>query len=381
MVRQWNYPTAFSSWGEEEKAAIARVNASGQYTMAHEVERAEAELAKFHKRRHAIMVNSGSSANLVAVAALFHRKDNPLRPGDKAVVPALAWPTTYAPLVQYNLRLTLVDADNTWNMDKDDVSLEGSLKDARLIMVANILGNPANLNKWTSAALNLGAYMIEDNCESFGATYGDRLCGSFGDMSTLSFFYSHQLSAIEGGAILTDDDELARLCRLLRNHGWTKGVEKPQSFSEEYNFVLMGYNLRPLEMHAAILVEQIKKANKFKNCRIQNYHYAFERMSHIPGVNFPLEREQTSMNPFGIAFTVGSEKQRDYLAAQFRAAGIDCRPPVGGSLGRKPYGATWSKEPTGNADRIDACGIMIGNAPYPITRLIDNAVTVMGRTL
>lgn len=382
MSQRWDYPTAFSSWGPEEKAAIERVIKSNQFTMDREVLAAEQEFAKFHKKLHAIMVNSGSSANLVAVAALFHVSKNKLMRGDKVAVPALAWPTTYAPLVQYGLDLVLCDADATWNMDRKELSLEKSLKGVRLIMAAHILGNPCSIDVWMNTAANLNARTIEDNCESFGASVNGKLCGTFADLSTFSFFYSHQISAIEGGMILTDDDELATLCRLLRNHGWTKGVEKPQSFSDEYNFKLMGYNVRPLEMHAAILREQLKKTEQFRIARQKNWEYAKQALSRCPVV-FPSTTTvaNSKMNPFGIAFCVPNEKLRDYLAGKLRAEGIDCRPPVGGSFGRKPYGNAWEDQKTGYADEIDRTGIMIGNAPYGIELLIDRAARVVRDTL
>src|SRR5258708_2564130 len=114
MTDYW-YPCAFSHWGGEERAAEERVIRSGKRTMGEEVAAFENEFAAYHKMKHAVMVNSGSSANLIVVAALFHKQDNPLKCGDKAIVPALAWSTTYAPLVQHGLELILSDVDGTWN--------------------------------------------------------------------------------------------------------------------------------------------------------------------------------------------------------------------------------------------------------------------------
>src|ERR1039458_4164491 len=216
-----------------------RLRASGRLTVGEEVAAFEREFADFHGLRHGIMVNSGSSANLVAVAALFHVKQNPLKQGDQALVPALAWATTYAPLVQHGLDLVLVDCDEGWNADPY------ALKDveARLVVGCSILGNPAQLDTWRTIAGVHDAYLLEDNCESLGASIGGKLCGTFGLMSTFSFYYSHQISAIEGGMILTDDDECATLCRLLRDHGMTRHVEKPKTFEAEYDFRLFGYNV------------------------------------------------------------------------------------------------------------------------------------------
>lgn len=366
---QFDYPTAFTSWDLAEGEAIARVIRSGQFTMGPEVEAFEEEFAAYHSMKHCVMVNSGSSANLIAIAALFHKTDNPLKRGDKAVVPALAWATTYAPLVQYGLDLVLADCDVSWNANPYTVTREA--QNARLVVAASILGNPADLHTMQKT----DAYFIEDNCESFGAVTTDgHLCGTFGLMNTFSFYHSHQLSAIEGGAILTNDDECATLCRMLRNHGWTKGVVSPASFADEYRFEMMGYNIRPVEMHAAIAREQLKKADKFAEARRKNYD-TFHSLVSL-GYSAP-----PTANPFGLAFLCPSYEKREELAKALRSNGIDCRPAVGGSFRKQPYGAPWADQKTPNADLIHDCGMMIGNAPFDISDKIEKAVKVMRSVL
>ena len=154
------YPTAFSKWGDEEQEAIQRVIASGRFTIGPEVAAFEAEFAAAHNMNYGVMVNSGSSANLIAVASLFHKQDRPLKRADKVLVPALAWSTTYAPLVQHGLDVTLADADETWCAEPR------LLTGARLIIGCSILGNPAHLEQWRHIAIRSGAYFMEDNCES-----------------------------------------------------------------------------------------------------------------------------------------------------------------------------------------------------------------------
>ncbi len=376
----WTYPTAFSSWrygdGGPEHRAIDRVLHSGRYTMGPETEALEAELAAYHGRHHAIAVNSGSSANLVAVAAIFAsgKLTNPVG----ATVPAIAWATTYAPFVQNGVRdFEVVDIDDTWNaIHPDRVGKE-------FVVGCSILGNPADLvileNK-TSGHVQMRRdhlVFIEDNCESIGArTANGHLTGTFGDLSTFSFFYSHQLSAVEGGAILTDDDELARLCRLLRNHGnagW--GAEE---LEDQYNFTAFGYNLRPLEQNMAVAREQLRRLNELVAARRANLEHF---LSLIDGLPITPQRTVGQPSPFGLAFTVESKEDRQRLATALCAAGVDCRLPTGGSFTRHPYGAPWRDQPTPNADRIHGCGMFLGNAPYPIRRLIEATVKVMRETL
>jgi CDP-4-dehydro-6-deoxyglucose reductase, E1 len=371
-MKDWFYPTAFSCWGPEEADAIERVVLSGKFTMGEQVAAFEREFADFHGMKHGIMVNSGSSANLLAVAALCAKEDEPVLAGDTAIVPALAWSTTYAPLVQHGLKISLADCDGSWNASM----LQDSIADnAHLIVGCSILGNPAYLGEWKRQAHRTGAYFIEDNCESFGAqTREGTLCGTSGIMNTFSFFYSHQISAIEGGMILTDDDECASLCRMLRSHGWTRGLWPIDKFEDEYDFRVFGYNVRPLEMHAAIAREQLRKTEKFRFNRMVN-----ARQFRSETKDLPIEHPRWSgmINPFGLHFLCESEERRRDLVVAFRGVGIDCRLPTGGSFRMHRYGIEGAGQYTPNADDIHRRGIFIGNAPFDISDKIDRAVKVM----
>jgi CDP-6-deoxy-D-xylo-4-hexulose-3-dehydrase len=383
MTDNYDFPTAFAFWGKEEDAAIKRVLASGRLTSGPEVAAFEHELAAYHGRRYAIMVNSGSSANLVATAALFHLSDKPLKRGDRALVPAIAWSTTYSPLVQHGLDLILVDVDDGWNADPD--SLQGAIDMGsnviRLVVGCSILGNPAHLDRWGTAAGVLDAHFLNDDCESFGSLDGSGLTtAAHGLMATNSFFFSHQISAIEGGAILTDDDQCAELCRMLRAHGWTRDVEmfRPE-FEAEYDFRLMGYNVRADEIRAAVAREQLKKLPGFIKARREN-DAMFRRLCASLPVTFPPWNGYPS--PFSLHFTINAGQEvRRRLAVALRAAKIDCRLPTGGSFRKHAYGAPWAAQATSRADRIHDTGMFLGNAPWPIPDLIERAVAVMRKTL
>lgn len=364
---QWTYPTAFSGWGCEEHMAIARVVASGQFTCGEEVERLEYDFKTAHGMSHAVAVNSGSSANLVAVAAI-----RPRISGSVAAVPALAWSTTFAPLVQHGLDLALIDCDETWN-----ASAWHRL--SALVIACPILGNPAWLAGTAKLAKDMNVPLIVDNCESVGAEdeYGN-LTGTQGILNTFSFYYSHQMSAIEGGMILTNDDDLARKCRILKNHGWTRGTKQAKTFADEYEFASFGYNVRPIELHAAIAREQLKKLPARIKARNANFAYFSEQTRDLP-IKLPKILGKPSF--FGIHFTVEGKEKRAELAKAFRAQGIDCRPPVAGSFRKQPYGKKWADQETPNADRIHDTGIMIGSPPFDGSHLIDRAVRVMREVL
>lgn len=372
----WQFPTAFRYWGDEEIQAMSRVMASGQFTMGEEVEAFEHEFAQYHGMSYAIMVNSGSSANLVAVAAL--KAAGFIVDNDLAVAPALAWSTTYAPLVQSGLELELLDCDTTWNADPGSLHLNEIFDFAAVMVACSILGNPAYLDELEDYTTNHDCVLIEDNCESLGAEVNGRLCGTRGLLNTFSFFHSHQISAIEGGMILTNNAELAKFCRMLRAHGWTRGIEAPKSFAEEYNFRLFGYNVRPLELHAAIAREQLKKLPEF--IRQRRYHMTLFRTL-TAGLPITHPTTNGTPSPFGLAFMVESEDVRSNLVAALRGAGIDCRLPTGGSLRLHKYGKRWCSQATPNADKIHRCGLFVGNAPFDISDRIEHMVSVMKRVL
>ena len=188
---QIHYPLASSSWDEAELNAIQKVIATGNYTMGQHVAQFEKDFALKFDSRYAVMVNSGSSANLLAIAALFYKKEKPLHRGDEVIVPSLSWSTTFFPVSQYGLKLVFVDIDlSTLNIDV--TQLEAALSEkTRAVFVPNILGNPADLVKIKQFCDAHDLYLIEDNCESMGATINNKQAGTFGICGTFSSYCNH----------------------------------------------------------------------------------------------------------------------------------------------------------------------------------------------
>jgi CDP-6-deoxy-D-xylo-4-hexulose-3-dehydrase len=383
------YPLANSTWDDEEYEAIRRVVESGMFSMGQRVAEFERQFADFCGSRHCVMVNSGSSANLIMVGALRYRKESPLMPGAEVIVPAVSWSTTYYPLYQYNLKLRFVDVDiNTLNYDLDQLSRAVS-SNTRAIMVVNLLGNP---NDFTAIRRIIGDRpidIIEDNCESMGAVFDGRQAGTHGIMGTFSAFFSHHISTMEGGMVVTDDEELYHILLALRAHGWTRNLPKmnkitspksDDSFAEAYRFVLPGYNLRPLEMSGAIGQAQLRKLPNLISERRRNAISFRALMADYPFLRIQQEIGESSW--FGFSMIVGHDApfSRADLIAIFNHYKIDVRPIVAGNFAKNEVLRWFDYTISGNlpnAEIVDSSGLFIGNHHYPL----DQEFVVLRRAL
>lgn len=380
----FKYPLATTSWDEAEYAAMQRVIESGMFTMGPNVARFEQSFAEFVGSRHCVMVNSGSSANLLMVAALFYTRNSELKlnRGDEVIVPAVSWSTSYYPLHQYGLKLKFVDIDlQTLNYDLEQ--LQDAVTDkTRAIVAVNLLGNPNDFTKINEIIKGRSIVLLEDNCESMGATYQGRQCGTFGLMGTFSAFFSHHISTMEGGLIVTDDEELYQILLSLRAHGWTRnlpknnhvcGTKHDDPFKESFRFVLPGYNLRPLEMSGAIGIEQVKKLPTVVRERQRNGALLQEALADHPSVMIQREIGQSSWFGFSLVARPDSGMTRDEMLVRLGNAGFECRPIVAGNFAKNEVLKYMDYEIFGklsNADYIDQNGLFIGNHQYDISEAI-----------
>ncbi|EQC45790.1 DegT/DnrJ/EryC1/StrS aminotransferase family protein [Bacteriovorax sp. BSW11_IV] len=378
-----SYSLASSSWDKEEITAIQRVIDSNMFSMGKEVQNFEKAFSEFTGSKYSVMVNSGSSANLLAVAALFYKKNNPLKRGDEVIVPAVSWSTTYYPLYQYGLKLKFVDIDiNTLNYDLD--ALKSSLTDkTRMIVAVNLLGNPNCFDSINSLMKERNIILIEDNCESMGAKYKGKQAGTFGTMGTFSTFFSHHISTMEGGVINTDDEELYHILLSLRAHGWTRnlpkenlvtGMKSDNPFEESFKFVLPGYNVRPVEMSGAIGIEQLKKLPKFIKERRENAKYFLKQIKEISFLRYQQEIEESSWFGFAIILNKNSPVSRNELVKILIEKNIDCRPIVAGNFAKNDVIKYFDYEihqDLKNSDYIDKNGFFVGNHQFNIKSEID----------
>lgn len=384
------YDLASTSWGTEEIDAMQRVIKTGMFTMGEQVRRFEADFAKKFDVKHALMVSSGSAANLVGVGALFFTKDRPLQRGDEVIVPAISWSTTYYPLQQYGLRLRFVDVElDTLNLDVS--KLEAALTPkTRMVVAVSILGNPAALDVMRAFCDKYGLYLFEDNCESMGATLNGKLTGTFGDIGTFSSFFSHHIATMEGGVIVTDNTEIYQIAKSLRAHGWTRDLpadsdiyeKREDDFYEAYRFILPGYNARPLELSGAIGVEQLKKFDGLVAVRRKN-GALFTRL--FKGDDrFIIQREngKSSWFSFTVILNPKHNIDRKRVMQALKDADIGYRIITGGCFLRHDVIKYFDYDTVGkivNANLAHDCGFFVGNYPQDLTGQITRFHEVMTR--
>jgi len=375
------YELSSSTWGKEEKEAILDVVESGMYTMGEKVKEFEEKFAKYFGMNYAVMVNSGSSANLIAVASLFYKKENPLRRGDEVIVPCISWSTTFHPLHQYGLKLKFVDVDlHTLNYDIEELK-KAVTKNTRMIVAVSILGNPCRFDEITKLCKENNIILFEDNCESMGARFNGQYTGTFGIVNTFSTFFSHHISTMEGGLVLTNDKEIYNILKSLRNHGWTRGQDedspifkkKKDDFFEAYRFILPGYNLRPGEIHGAVGIKQLQKLEGFLKIRRENARHFVGLFQNDNRFIIQKEIGESSWFCFTLILNPSLNIDREKVLQRLKEAGIEHRIITGGNILRhdviKYYDHIVTKSM--NADIAHYNGFFVGNHPYDIRDKID----------
>ena len=375
------YNLASDTWDHREIDAINSVIASGRYTMGPKVKTFEQEFAKKFNAKHAVMTNSGSSANLLTIAALCLNPKYNIQPGDEVIVPAVSWSTTFFPVTQYGLKLVFVDIDKeTLNLDPKKV-LQALSSKTKIIFAVNLLGNSCDYSQLRLLAEQNNLILIEDNCESLGASYQGRYLGTMGTMGTFSFFFSHHMQTMEGGMILTDDDETEQYLRSLRAHGWIRDLpdknfiynKSGNVFEDSFKFVLPGYCVRPLEMSGAIGSVQLSKSDEMiarrqANAEIFKYHF-----KDIDSVLTQREEGTSSWFGFSLVLQGKLENARLKVIETLAKAGVETRPIVAGNFTKNPVIKYCPHRIAGSLESteyIDKNGFFIGNDSRDLSKEI-----------
>ena len=374
------YRLSNNTWDDKETDAINQVLRSGKITMGEKVKEFERDFAQKFGTKYAVMSNSGSSANLLAVAALVYSKR--LQPGDEVIVTAVSWSTTYFPLAQCGLKIRFVDIDrDTLNIDLAQVE-DAITPKTKAVCAVNLLGNPNDFGRLKKICEEHNLILFEDNCESMSAEFEGKKAGTFGVMGTFSSYYSHHMCSIEGGMTITDDEELYHYMLSIRSHGWTRNLPAESEiykklddpFYESFNFIMPGYNLRPLEIEAAAGIEQLKKLDGFIEQRRENAKYFIEKMQTKEHFCIQKETGMSSWFGFSIVLTDELEGKRADIIKSLTDHHIEVRPIVAGNFVRQKALEYMDYSVYGelkNADYIHNNGFFVGNHSIDMREKID----------
>jgi CDP-4-dehydro-6-deoxyglucose reductase, E1 len=376
-------PMMIPTYGAEEVLGALDALLTQNVTMGRRVRAFEAAFAEYLGARHAVMVNSGSSANLLALAILGARTPAGLQPGDEVIVPAVTWSTTVSPILQLGCTPVFVDIDPlTLNMRTQDLDAAWS-PETRAIFPVHLLGNPVDMAPLMKFAAEHELWVIEDSCEALGSRIGDRYVGTIGDMGTFSFFFSHHLTTIEGGMLVTDDDDLANIARSVRAHGWTRDMSDKREIElanpwidPRFLFAHVGFNLRPMETQAAFGLVQLERLAGFNEIRRRNAQRLRASLDDLAGeLDFVTEPEGCTSVWFGLSLMTGDRKIRERLADHLQQRGVDTRPIVAGNLTVQPAFRDSRHRTIGtlaNASTIGERGLFMGNHPHLTDRQLDH---------
>ena len=341
----------------EDISYLVDASLDGWLTSGRFTEEFQRELAQYIGTRHALFVNSGSSANLVALSSLTSPKlgARALKAGDEVVTVAMGFPTTVNPIIQNNLKPVLVDV-NVETLDAIDSRLEEAIGPrTKAIMMAHTLGNPFNLNLVRELCEKHELWLIEDSCDALGSTYNGQRTGSFGDLATISFYPAHHITTGEGGAVLVKSPlvkkqaesfrDWGRDCYCETGHdntcqkrfGWKLG-ELPEGYDHKYIYSHIGYNLKATDIQAALGVSQLKKLDFFIKRRKENFEILKRGLTGVDGILLTKPTENSDPSWFGFPITLDPQHpvDREELLRFLDSRKIGTRLMFAGNITRQP---------------------------------------------
>tara|TARA_B100000780_G_scaffold176105_1_gene123412 strand:- start:6079 stop:7263 length:1185 start_codon:yes stop_codon:yes gene_type:complete len=377
-------PLASTTWDQEEMDVMQDVIRSGIFTMGENVQKFEKQFAEYHQSKYCVMVNSGSSANFLMVAALFFTSGkNKLKRGDEVIVPSVSWSTSYSPMYYHGLKLRFVDVDkDTLNISASNIK-KAITEDTKAVLAVNLLGNSCDYKDIVALCDENNLILLEDNCESLGASYNNKKSGTFGLVSSCSSFFSHHISTMEGGLILTDDEEIYHILLSIRAHGWTRNLpeenlictKSDDPFYESFRFILPGYNVRPLELSGALGTKQIKKLDGLIDKRKSNAKVFQEMISDFDFID--VQKEIGSSSWFGFALIINNKANfsRTDLVNKLSSRNIESRPIVCGNILENEMTKYFDYSTSGDfavSEMIHSNGLFIGNHHEDISEGLKN---------
>ena len=343
------YPLVENPYSDADIKEAIKVLKSKQLTISSRTKNFEKYFTKKFNSKFSLMVNSGSSANLLALQCLINPyRKNRLKPGDEVIIPTLCWSTSLWPIIQSGLTPIFIDINqNTLNIDENEIKKKISKK-TKAILLVHVLGNSCDMDQILKIKKKYNLILIEDTCESIGSKFNKKYLGTFGDFSSFSFYSSHQISSGEGGMICCKNKEDYNIILSLRSHGWSRGTsfeskiyKKNKNLDKKFIFFNSGYNLRPTEVSAAIGHNQLKKLNQFIKIRKINRLKIIQRIKHNSYLNDKIDffYENKNVNPswFGIPIKILKKiKEKKRILYNLEKNGVETRPIISGNFAKQP---------------------------------------------
>ena len=369
------YPLLENPYRKKDLNQAIKVIKTGKITIGKHTKNFERIFSKKIKTNFSLMVNSGSSANLLALQCLInpYRKKK-LKIGDSVLIPTVCWSTSLWPIIQSGLKPVFVDVDpKTLNIDIKDLNKKITKK-TKALMLVHVLGNSTNMDILMKILKKNNIILIEDTCESLGSKYKNKFLGTFGDFSSFSFYSSHQISSGEGGMITCKSLEDFEILKALRSHGWSRGLKNEKKISKKnkhldsrFIFYNSGYNLRPTDISAVIGLSQFKDLDKFIKLRNTNRDKivsALKKNDFIKS-NFTFINSNIHVKPswFGLPILINDKKKRKTFINKIEKNGIESRPIISGNFIKQPSVKKYKligKDKFKNSDRINDQGFFIG---------------------
>ena len=363
------YPLLENAFSNFDILKGINVLLSRRITMSKITKSFERQFGKFIGSKYCLMVNSGSSANLLAFFALINpMKKNRLKAGDECLVPAVCWSTSLWPIVQSGLKPKFIDVElNTFSPSLKIIKKNISKKTKAVILI-NILGNCSEIDSIRDFLNKKKIYLIEDACEALGSKYKNKYLGTFGDFGTFSFYYSHQITSGEGGMIICKNKNDYKIVHSLRAHGWDRGLNN--SKNNTFDFINSGFNLRPLDLSAAIASSQLKRLNQFKKIRSFNRNKIIKNLKNSKKWNNQFKFFEPNKNLdaswFGLPLLINKKyiHKKDKFLYYLNKSGIETRPILSGNFANqtsiKLYKINYNLRNLKNSQEIEERGFFIG---------------------
>ena len=362
------YPLLEDAFNKKDIELAVKVIKSKQLTMSNITKNFEKKFSKYLGVKYAVMVNSGSSANLLSIfAAKYSYK---LRAEDEVIIPTICWSTSLWPIIQAGLKPVFVDVNlNDFNASIEEIKLKIS-KRTKAILLVHVLGTSLKIDKLLKILKRKKILIIEDTCESLGSKYKKKYLGTYGNFGTFSFYYSHQITSGEGGMIITNNKKDYELLKIMRAHGWDRDLEKKINKDKKFNFINMGFNLRPLEVSAAIAQNQLRRLKKFSKVRNENRERIILKLKKhkkwMDQYQFVVPDKNLKPSWFGLPFLLKEKyaKKKKIIIKNLNKFGIETRPIISGNFlnqkASKIYNLNKNKEKFPNAEYIEKAGFFIG---------------------